>query len=220
MSDAFKGFPRQLPDFLWGLALNNEKSWFEAHHGEYERCLHGPFRALAFEMADRVDARWPDAAPALHISRIHRDARRLHGQGPYKDHMWFTLAKTSGLHDIQPCLWFELGAAGYSYGLGFWMAGGGMAERWRAHIDANPARLERLVRAFGRQDRFALGGQQYKRPKGDHGPLLAPWYNSRWIDCERKVFFDPDPPGAELADELEADWALLMPLYQYMAELV
>lgn len=219
MANVFEGFPKELPDFLWGLAFNNEKIWFDAHRSEYERCLQTPFRALAFELADRMESRFPNAVPALHISRINRDARRLHGRGPYKDHLWFTLAKTSGLHDVQPCLYFEIRATDYAYGLGFWMGGGGASERWRAHIDANPRCLERLVRAFNRQDTFALESQCYKRPKGDKGKLLNEWYNSRAIACERKVFFEPDPPGIELLDELERGFALLMPLYKYMAEI-
>lgn len=220
MANRFEGFPKELPDFLWGLAFNNEKNWFEAHREQYERCLQKPFRALAFEMADRMERRFPNVTPALHISRINRDARRLHGRGPYKDHLWFTLARTSGLHDIQPCLYFEIGATAYAYGLGFWMASGGTAERWREHIDANPRRLERLVRAFDRQDRFTLDSVCYKRPKGDRGKQLNDWYNSRSLSCERKVFFDPDPPTAALADEMEQDLALLIPLYKYMAEIV
>lgn len=220
MANTFEGFPKELPDFLWGLAFNNEKSWFEAHRDEYERCLQKPFRALAFGLADRMDERFPNVAPALHISRINRDARRLHGRGPYKDHLWFTLAKTSGLHDIQPCLYFEIGATAYAYGLGFWMASGGTAERWREHIDANPRRLERLVRAFNKQDRFTLDSVCYKRPKGDRGKLLNDWYNSRSLSCDRKVFFEPDPPDASLLDEMERDLSLLVPLYKYMAEIV
>jgi len=216
----FEGFPKELPDLLWELALNNEKPWFEAHRSELERCLQKPFRELGFEMAGRVADKWPDAAPALHISRIHRDARRLKGRGPYNDHLWFTLAKSSGLYDIQPCLWFEIGAASWGCGLGFRLSTAGAAERWRAHIDAEPARLERLVRAFQRQSEFVLGGELYKRPKSDPGKLLFDWYNSRMIDISLTRWFEPDPPGAELSGELMRLFSVLMPLYNYMCEII
>lgn len=212
----FEGFPKELPDFLWGLALNNEKPWFEAHRDEYERVLQTPMRALAFEICDRVQERWPKEAPALHISRINRDARRLHGRGPYNDHLWFTLAKRSGIYEIQPCLWFEIGAAKYAYGLGFWMGGGGAAERWRAQIDAEPATLERLVRKLEKQSVFTRGGESYKRAKAAPSELLAPWYNARSVELSRTVWFEPDPPGRELADEMMRDLEILMPLYRYM----
>ena len=29
------------------------------------------------------------------VSRIYRDARRLHGRGPYKDHLWFCVERPS-----------------------------------------------------------------------------------------------------------------------------
>ena len=32
-------------------------------------------------------------------------------------------------------------------------------------------------------------------------------------------WFDPDPPGAELADRLAEDFAQLMPLYEYFLAL-
>jgi len=35
----FNGFSEQTIDFLWGIRLNNEKSWFESHKEEYKRVL-------------------------------------------------------------------------------------------------------------------------------------------------------------------------------------
>ena len=42
----FEGFSEKTSEFLWGLALNNEKSWFEAHRAEYEKYLRAPFHDL------------------------------------------------------------------------------------------------------------------------------------------------------------------------------
>ena len=215
----FEGFPKELPDFLWGLALHNEKPWFEAHRAQYERCLHEPFKAFATEAQAAFEARWPDRAPALHVSRINRDARRLCGLGPYKDHMWFSLGETAELYAEAPKFWFEIGPKSYGCGMGYFMAGPDVMERWRAAADANPARLERLVKAFDRQTLFKRYGECYKRPKGDPGPLLYDWYNAKDIGFEREVLFDPDPPGPELVDELMGALAVLMPLYEYMRKL-
>ena len=55
----FEGFPRELTDFLWGLALHNEKPWFEAHRAEYERCLHGPVKALGWQVLEALTERFP-----------------------------------------------------------------------------------------------------------------------------------------------------------------
>ena len=87
----FQGYTQGAVDFLWGLALNNERPWFQAHKEEYEQYLHQPFLALAEDVKQKMEERFPGLAPAIHISRIYRDARRLYGRGPYNDHLWFSL---------------------------------------------------------------------------------------------------------------------------------
>ena len=64
-----------------------------------------------------------------------------------------------------------------------------------------------------------LEGEEYKRPKGDPGPLLSPWYNRRQIslcrdcNCEGAFF------GPELAHQVLEGWRSLVPLYRWMREL-
>lgn len=214
----FQGFSPETGDFLWGLAFNNERPWFEAHRAEYTKHLLEPFRALAFDTDELMRARFPHMNFQLHISRIYRDARRLHGRGPYKEHLWFSLKDWQG-RDNGPDLWFEIGAADYSFGLGYWDTPARM-ERYRKGIEANPARLETLARRLREQDVFRLGGEEYKRPKGDVGALLNPWYNRKWlsIGCHRdfgEELFDPALP-----QRLAEGFAFLMPYYEYLLELM
>jgi uncharacterized protein (TIGR02453 family) len=211
----FEGFPSDLPDFLWGLALNNEKPWFEAHREQYERCLNQPLRSLGWEVSQRMQEKYPDEVPFLHIARIYRDARRLHGRGPYKDHLWFTLGHVNADHQPTPQFWFEIEARGCSYGVGLWCAKADMLERWRQKIDDKPEALAAIVRKLNRAGDFTRYGQTYKRPKGDPGKLLFDWYNARDLGVEKTIWFEPDPPGKDLADTLVEDFSRLMPLYRY-----
>ena len=215
----FEGFPKELPDFLWGLTLNNEKPWFEAHREEYERCLHQPIKALAYQVQDALSRRFPKESMTLHISRIYRDARRLHGQGPFNDHLWFSLGLSGSIYTPLPQFWFGINARNYDCGMGLWMAKGETLERWRASLDSNPAKLSRIVRKINKMDGFEQYGELYKRPKGDPGKLLFNWYNARQLGVEKVVWFDPDPPGAELADRLTEEFSQLMPLYRYWLEI-
>jgi uncharacterized protein (TIGR02453 family) len=214
----FEGFPSDLPEFLWGLALNNERSWFEAHREQYERCLNQPFRALAWAVGEKMQAQFPDDVPFVHVSRIYRDARRLYGRGPYKDHLWFTLGLPNPEHKPTPHLWFEIEARCCCYGVGLWDAKADTLERWRQRIDVNPAPLSAIVRKLNRVGDFALYGQRYKRPKGDPGKLLFDWYNTRDLGVEKTIWFEPDTPGPELVDTLVTDYTRLMPLYKYLLE--
>ena len=81
----FNGFTDATIDFMWNLRFNNERPWFNAHKEEFLECLDRPMKALAAEVLERLQAQFPDRTWYLHVSRIYRDARRLHGHGPYKD---------------------------------------------------------------------------------------------------------------------------------------
>ena len=48
-------------------------------------------RELGAQTQALFSEKFPKLSLNLHVSRIYRDARRLHGRGPYKDHLWFTL---------------------------------------------------------------------------------------------------------------------------------
>ena len=141
----FEGFTQETSEFLWELSFHNERPWFLEHKEQFERVLNRPFKALAEDTLERMRELYPDKDMQAHVSRIYRDARRLFGRGPYKDHLWFTV-KGDGNYQEGPMFWFEIHAATYSYGLGFFDVTPAEMERFRRTIDADPARFERLAR--------------------------------------------------------------------------
>ena len=210
----FEGFSQNAIDFLWGIRLNNEREWFLAHKQDYLTYVDAPLRALAAEVSAAMDAEFPDAGLRVHVSRIYRDARRLHGRGPYKDHLWFVLEHPSDERAGRPALYFELAPSYYSYGCGFWDMDAATAARHRARIENNPKPLEKLARRLNKS-RFRLDGPEYKRPKGNVGKLLNPWYNRKNL----AVTYDDNPEGVlftpGLRDELLDAFCFLMPYYEY-----
>ncbi len=215
----FEGFPKDLPDFLWGLALNNERTWFNDHREEYQRCLHVPIHALAEDVRAAMEERFPGQAPALHVSRIWRDARRLFGRGPFKEHMWFSLGVSGEIYTPTPQFWFGIDAKSWEAGMGTWNISASQLELWRKRIDTAPRRLETIVKKLNSRGDLHPYWQLYKRPKGDPGPLLYDWYNARTIEMGKTVWFEPDPPGKELLDQVLDVFSALMPLYRYLLEL-
>ena len=214
---AFNGFSQATGDFLWGLAMNNDRTWFQAHRDEFEGHLNQPFRALAQETRDLILARHPGLELDSHVSRIYRDARRLFGRGPYKDHLWFVL-HGGGHHTQNAMFWFELSGTGWSYGVGIWDDAADVAEAFRRHIDDDPARFEALVTELAARGEYTLWGEPYKRPKGDRGPIVNPWYNRRhhsvgYEHAFGEALFSPELP-AFLADEFDK----LLPIYLFMQE--
>ena len=213
----FTGYSGETLDFLWGIRFNNERSWFLAHKAEYLRCLYQPTVELGAQAQALMGEKFPKLALNLHVSRIYRDARRLHGRGPYKDHLWFTLRppQADGNADSYPVFWFEVAPEGWSHGVGFWCATPAMMAAMRRDMEERPQRLEKLARSLGRREDFQLQGQDYARPKAAPSPLLQPWYSKRniAIGCDRP--FDDLLCSPRLPEALVSGYSFLEPYYQY-----
>lgn len=213
----FTGFTMETSRFLWDLSFNNERPWFLEHKEQFERCLNQPFKALAAETLEQMRRRFPQLELEDHVSRIYRDARRLFGRGPYKDHLWFTVyTAASGKHG--PGFWFEIGPAQYSYGLGFFETTPAAMAVFRRMVDANPARFERLARQTERLPGFRVIGPEYKRPKGDYGEPISHWYNRRYLAIESAHDFGGDVLDRRLPEILTEAFGKLMPLHDFLLE--
>lgn len=215
----FQGYTQGTIDFLWNLRFNNEREWFTAHKEEFLELVDRPTRALAAQLEGEMTRDFPKLGLELKVSRIYRDARRLFGRGPYKDHLWFSMRRPGERDSAIPCFWFEVAPDHYGYGMGCWDMSPTTMAKLRARIDRDPKPVEKLARAVNRRGEFHLEGQEYKRPKGDPGPLLSPWYNRRQIgfSCERNcedLFFAP-----ELAGQVLEGWSFLVPQYQFFCSL-
>ena len=215
----FTGFTEETGAFFWELAFHNERPWFLEHKQQFERTVNEPFKALAHDLYAELSRRLPGEEFSVHLSRIYRDARRLFGRGPYKDHLWFTLSPAGG-GDYGPAFWFEIGAADYSYGLGFWAPGASTMEALRRGIDANPAAFERLVGEISPMKGFTLHGEEYRRPKGERGPVIDPWYNRKYLDFGTRRDHDALLYSPELVGRMARDFERLMPLCRFMLEAV
>lgn len=176
----FTGFTDATVDFMWGIRFNNEKQWFEAHKDIYLTQFYQPLRALGEELYGFVMDRRPDSGLVLRVARIYRDARRLHGRGPYKDNLWFSIERPAQLWSANTCLWFGLEPEGWSYGCGCWMPKPADMAAIRRHIDRDPRPMEDLMRRLQGQSEFALETENYKKPRAAApNDLVAPWYQAR-----------------------------------------
>ena len=210
----FQGYTQETVDFMWGIRFNNERGWFLEHKQQYQTQLLEPTRALGEQVYEGVQEMLPHEPLMLKMSRIYRDARRLFGRGPYKDHLWFSLRRRDWNGDL--CFYFTLSASSYGYGLGGWMRAH-EAENWRRFVDANGAEVERLARRLSRRKDFALGGESYKRPKGDKSGILGEWYNKRDLEigCQHdygEALFD-----TALPEKLAEGYGSLLPYARLFA---
>lgn len=216
----FQGFSQETIDFMWGIRFNNERTWFEAHKEEYKAVLETPMRELNKALYEGMSEKYEDLGLMSRVCRIYRDARRLHGRGPYKDHLWLTISQPAERWACTPTFWFEIAPEGYSYGLGYWMAQAATMAKFRARMDRDPATMEKLARSLNAQKEFVLTGQEFKRPKEAPSALLEHWYNKRGgfsLSCDRahdELLFSP-----ELVEHVLAGWEKLVPLFRYLSTL-
>ena len=213
----FTGFTDRAADFFWALSLNNNREWFLAHKDEFEQALNQPFRALASDTFERMQARFPDLELYLHAARIYRDARRTYGKGPYKEQLWFTI-QPDGPHPVGPLFWFEIDGTSWSCGAGFWDCPPEQMAVYRAKIDAEPSRFERLVAGLDAMGGCKRWGEVYKRPKADRGPILNPWYNLKHISVGWEYPHGGQLYAETLPDFLTDAFARLMPMYLFLRE--
>lgn len=217
---SFQGFDPAVVDFMWGIRFNNSREWFEPRKAEYKEIFETPMKELCRELYAGFSDKHPDLGVVSRVSRIYRDARRLFGRGPYKDHLWLTISQPAERWACQPVFWFELAPENYSFGLGYWMAQALTMAKLRARIERDPGTLEKLVRKLDRQEVFRLEGEDFKKLRPSPSKLLDPWYNKKGgfsMGCERphdELLFSPDLPGYLLEQ-----WERLVPLFRYLSTL-
>ena len=216
---AFEGYTQETLDFLWGIRFNNERGWFMAHKEDYQAHLLRPTRELGEQVYEALHEKYPKEPFMLKMSRIYRDARRLHGQGPYKDHLWFCIRTGDEDWTGRPTFYFEIAPDYYSYGMGFWAPKASLMEAYRKGIDENPETLAKLVRRFNWQTHFVLAGPEYARSKGEVSELLRPWYQKKSVNLQHELPPDERIFSPELAQDMVEGFEELMTFYKYFDRL-
>lgn len=211
----FQGFSDATIDFMWGIRFNNERTWFNQHKQEYLDHFYGPIKELAGELFGRLDGENPELGLFCKVSRIYRDARRLHGRGPYKDDLWFSFRGPGEQWHDHPTFWFELCPDHWSYGLGFWCAQAATMAKLRARLDRRPQQAWELLR--GLNSEFQLTGPEYAKAKKPPIPELAQWYNKKNFSFEHSEKNSAVLYDHSLVDRLYEGMQSLVPFYRFLA---
>jgi len=216
----FTGFTDETVDFMWGIRFNNERAWFEAHKEIYLTQFYQPMRELGDELYDFLREKRPDHGLIRKVTRIYRDARRLHGRGPYKESLWFSVEQPSEQWTAHPTFWFELMPEGWCYGMGYYMPKALTMAKLRARIDRDPAAMETLMRKLNRQQEFVLETQDYKKPRSQApSQLLKPWYQMKSFSIIHQDKLTDELFSREIVDRLKRGYEFLLPYYDYFVTL-
>ena len=215
----FTGFSTHTIDFMWGLRLNNRKDWFEANKDTFIRELQTPMKALAQDVFDRLAADNSKYEFKHKVSRIYKDARRVRDGEPYRSNMWFSIEKPSEDWTSTPVFWFDISPEKWMYGLGYYDAKPITVAKFRARIDRDPKKFEKLIAPLATQHEFILEGEEYKRKKEAPTPKTAAWYNMKSF-----TLIHSQPNGEELyspefVERIVGGYRFLMPFYDYFITL-
>lgn len=215
----FEGFSKRTIDFMWNLRFNNEKPWFEAHKDEFLQDFQRPMKALGQAVFERVAADFGGRGFIHKISRIYKDARRIHNGEPYRTNLWFSIERPSEEWTSKPVFWFELAPENWCYGLGYYQARPETMVKLRARIDKNPKAFENLIASLDGQNEFVLDGPEYVRKKEAPSLKSAAWYNKKSFSLIHNQINDEELFSPELVNRIVEGYAFLMPLYDYFITL-
>lgn len=209
-------FSQRSVDFLFENRLHDSREWFNEHREDYRIYVTEPMKELILELSPTILKIDPliEINPAR-ISRLYRDMR-LHPDSIFRDHIWYTFSRTREQYHALPGFYFSIGAAGISYGCGYYCASAGSMNALRSLMLAGDDSFRQAFLAVEKQKTFSLYGDMYKRSKfPDQPEKLRRWLDRKGIGLS----CDTNDPGVmfseKLAKKVASDFRRIAPFYDF-----
>ncbi len=217
-------FGPELFSFLEDLRANNDRDWFAANKGRYERDLLESSLAFIEDFAPLLEQISPhfraDARPSGgSLFRIYRDTRFSKDKSPYKTNLGIHFRHERAKDAHAPGYYLHIGPGEVFAGGGIWHPGTEGATRIREAIVADPEQWRRATRSSSFSKRLELGGDSLKR--------VPPWADAEHPfadDLKRKDFFgwatlsDTDVVAPGFVDEYARICRSAAPLMQFLCD--
>ncbi len=204
-------FDKRFYQFFEGLAMDNNKAYFDANRKMYHEAVRDPFTELVGDMIERLKEDDPllDIQPKDAIFRINRDIRFSKDKTLYKTHMAAAISRGGRKDHQYPGFYFHLGADRVHAGGGVYMPDKDAVHKVRTHIAMDPEGFARAIdepvfkRTFGE-----VQGDRLKRvpPEFKEAAEVQPYVaNKQWYYMAEK------DPAIIVSDDLVDR---LMEIYQ------
>lgn len=209
--------------FLRSLARHNERAWFHAHRGDYERHVREPFLRLV------GDLQAPLAGVSTHyradprpaggsLFRIHRDTRFSGNKAPYKTWQGARLFHARRREVPAPSFYVHVEPGGCFVGAGLWHPETPTQRRVRQFIVDNPAGWLAATRAPAFRRKFDLDDSDLlvRMPAGfpADSPLATDLRRRNFVAL--RALDDDVATGPRLLPTLSRDLAALAPFVDYL----
>ena len=214
---------KRVYDFLCDLEQNNNREWFNSHKESYLQAqkIFNDFTLQLIEAIGKWDKEIEKSALQLKdcTYRIYRDTRFSKDKSPFRDHLWLCFRRAAEPREGSVNFFFELGPTTLGWGMGTWGENRPMMDALRRHITANPAQVEKTLRAakLAAND-FGFFGSTWKRIAiPENVPeCLHPWYAGREIYVGKQHPDMGQIGSAAILDTVRADFEALAPLYHLL----
>jgi uncharacterized protein (TIGR02453 family) len=174
--------------FLRALGRHNNRSWFKAHHDEYERSVRGPYLQLI------ADFQAPLAKISTHyradprkvggsLFRIQRDTRFSGDKAPYKTWAGARLFHERRREIAAPSFYLHIAPGDCFVGAGLWHPENHTLRNIRNFIVDNPAAWKRAAHSRAFRKHYEFRGESLVR-----APQGFPPHHLLIEDLKRKSF--------------------------------
>lgn len=207
----FEGFCPETIDFLWGIRMNNNRQWFQAHKQEYIDTLYEPMKALAAEISK----------PFIGIpgflcktSRIYRDMR-MQPDTPYKESLWICMRRDQSWWQQEPSLFFELTPDHFGYGFLFWDPTVSMMNAMRQDMVERSEEFLELIHRVERKSGVEVDGRRYVRKKPCPNEKVDKYFQLRNMAAYKELPISDELFSPQLAVTVRETLEALYPLCEY-----
>jgi uncharacterized protein (TIGR02453 family) len=209
--------------FFEDLKRNNDREWFKANKGRFERDVRTPLLEFIGDFAEPLGRITKhivaDPRPiGGSLFRIHRDTRFAKDKTPYKTHAGVHFRHAVGRDVHGPGYYLHLEPGGVFVGAGIWHPEGEALGKIRDHIAAKPAAWKQAIGGAAFRRNYKLEGESLKRPPRGYDPehpLIDDLRRKDFIAVQRldeKAVLAPGFPK-----KLEAFCANTAPLMKFLS---
>lgn len=200
----FKGFPKELSDFLFELKFHNTIEKQEENLIKYRKIISEPLKLLYEELkqtAVEISPMFETKANRC-VSTPYTD-RRFSPTTPLKEYMYIRF-KLSGTDDNILGLYFDMGCDFYSYGLRIYKQTVKGMDRIREKILHTPEKYFSALDLI-LQEGFKIIGEKYKKDKSPELPdgYVKELYNMKGFYIGKDTAINQRVFTEELAEEIK-----------------
>ena len=173
-------FTAKTLDFLTENCMRDDKVWFRENKPVFQEYVSAPMKEFSDTLYTYIE-KLDSSLDKVHISRIYRDTRFLHGRSFFRENMWVSFGRTKELYESLPAFYFDISPNGIEYGCGFYQAKAEHMMNMRELILAGSPLFYSAAEAVENTD-FELYGDKYKKsrcPVDDD--IKRDWYDRKTI---------------------------------------